>query len=364
MGLLRYSIYKYVKTARGWRYCKPARASNDRIKPDVVLVHGAEERHPEGTYCLNVNGKWIPAGKSAKEAQREQAKRLARQEYQRITGEKLPSEPEGGAEDRREPLQGAVESYLAELELKVATKNRRPKTYASAQNALREFVREGDVEYLDEISASILAEHMRRCVEHSRTHSARTARNKFLMILQFLKHYDAVPTVGAGKNARTLGMKDAPRCVEKPVEIYAAEDLARFFATCAARERAIFATFHRAGLREQELATLRRKDCHLEEENPTLEVCERSEYAYVPKAYEIRSVSIDPFLAALLRGWLASHDSPLAFPSATGGVDGHLLRLCKKVAKMAELDPAAFWLHKFRATYATFMVRQGRISRR
>jgi integrase len=357
MGLRKFTIFKYVKLARGWRYCKPAVALNHKIKPDVVLVNGTEEKHPEGAYYLNVCGNWVFAGKSASEAQEERARRLAKQEYERLVGKGPSSKAE--PEDRRIPLQGAVEAYLSELDLKVGAKIRRPKTYAACQNALREFVRESGVTYLSEVSASTIAKHMQWCVEHSPSQSSRTAHNKFLLVLQFLKHCDAVPMVGTGKSARKLCMKDAPRYVERPVSTYKPEDLARFFAVCDSRERAIFETFNRAGLREMELATLRREDCHLAQENPTLEVCERPEYAYVPKTYEIRSVSIDPLLASLLRGWLASHDSALVFPSATGVVDGHLLRLCKAMAKRAKLDPTAFWLHKFRATYATFMLRQG-----
>jgi integrase len=357
MGLQKYSLYKYVKLARGWRYCKPALASNNKIKPNVVIVDGKEETHTEGSYYLNSSGNWVLAGKSAAEAQEERARRLARQEYRRIMG-KEPS-PEPRAEDRREPLQGAVEEYLSELELKVAARIRRPKTLAASRNALREFVRESGVKYLAEVSASTIAKHMERAVEHSPKHSPRTAKNKFLLILQFLKHCDAVPKVGTGKNARPLGMKDAPRCVEKPVSIYTPEELARFFAVCGPRESAIFETFGEAGLREQELATLRRKDCYLEGEDPRLEVCERSEYSYMPKEYQVRAVSIPLRLAETLRSWLSCHDSPLVFPSATGGVDGHLLRLCKQIAKLAKLDPATFWLHKFRANFATHCLRKG-----
>ncbi len=40
-------------------------------------------------------------------------------------------------------------------------------------------------------------------------------------------------------------------------------------------------------------------------------------------------------------------------------VDGHILRRCKSVARRAGLDPEKFWLHKFRATYATHCLRKG-----
>jgi hypothetical protein len=62
----KFSIYKYVKLAgKGWRYARAAYHANGKIKPDAVLVKGVdgkdvEEKHPEGSYVLNFNNKWIP----------------------------------------------------------------------------------------------------------------------------------------------------------------------------------------------------------------------------------------------------------------------------------------------------------------
>jgi len=175
-----------------------------------------------------------------------------------------------------------------------------------------------------------------------------------------------VPTVGAGRSARPLGLKDAPRYVERAVETYTPDELARFMAACGPHEEAIFQTFLRAGLREQELSTLRRQDCVLNEPAPCLKVVERPEYGFTPKWYQIRDVSIDPSLAATLSAWLRSHPHRLVFPALMGATapheaeprpegkpDGHLLRLCQRVARRAGMDTDKFWLHKFRATFAT-----------
>jgi integrase len=361
MGLQRkFSIYKYVKLGGKWRYCVAAASANHRIKSHVVLVGEGgerhEEKHPEGAYYLHARGQWIPAGKTAKEAQESQARMLAKQQYEKITGRRLYPEAEGMDGEGRELLAGAVESYLDGLAQKVSSHNRRPKTLAANRLALHEFVEASGAKSLSEVSASAVGKYMEWAQRGGRN-SARTAYNKFLVVLKFLRFCGHVPKVGMGKDARPLGLRDAPRYVEQPVSIYSPDELAKFLAACGPRETAIFEAFLRAGLREQELATLRRGDCHLDGADPKLEVCERPDF--IPKAYEIRSVSIDPDLASILRSWLSSHDSPLAFPSASGKVDGHLLRLCKSIAKRAKLDPADFWLHKFRATYATFMLRRG-----
>lgn len=181
-----------------------------------------------------------------------------------------------------------------------------------------------------------------------------------------------MPTVGAGRSARPLGLKDAPRYVERAVETYTPDELARFMAACGPHEEAIFQTFLRAGLREQELSTLRRQDCVLNEPAPCLKVVERPEYGFTPKWYQIRGVSIDPSLAATLSAWLRSHPHRLVFPALMGATapheaeprpegkpDGHLLRLCQRVARRAGMDTDKFWLHKFRANYATHCLRKG-----
>ena len=95
MGLPRYAIYKYCRTVKGWGYCKPAWGKNNKLKPNVVLMDGKEETHPEGMYYLNVSGQWEKAGTTAVEAQEAQRRRLARQQYERQTGEKLPETPNG-----------------------------------------------------------------------------------------------------------------------------------------------------------------------------------------------------------------------------------------------------------------------------
>ena len=121
MGLTRYSIYKYCKTAKGWRYCRAVYSANRKIKPNVVLVAGKEETHPEDFYYLHADGQWEKVGDSAVQAQEERTKRLARQKYERETGEKLP-QPDG----KGELLSDAIDAYLSELELKVGGRTASP----------------------------------------------------------------------------------------------------------------------------------------------------------------------------------------------------------------------------------------------
>lgn len=353
MRLTAYTIYKYIRTDKGWRYCKPA-FKNGKIKQDIVLVRGKEEHHPEGFYYLNVDGHWEKVSENAAEAVKQRSKCLAKQQYERTTGEALPV-----PESKGELLLDAIDAHLAKMELDVAGRNKRPRTLGAYRQALHEFSEQSGVKYVSDVTALVISKHMSWVVEHSPTKSARTARNKYLLILNFLKRFGAVPMAGAGKSARPIGMNEAPKFVEKPVEIYSNEDLTNFFFLCNQREAAVFQTLHRAGLRETELTTLRRQDCRLDGSAPFLNISERPEYGFVPKWYAIRKVNIDPVLVNLLRDWLKTHEFELVFPTPLGAVDGHILRLCKRVAQRARLNPKDWHLHKFRSTFATHCLRKG-----
>ena len=46
------NLTKRVQTPHGWRYCRVLLSANGRVKPDVVVVSGKEEKHSEGAYYL------------------------------------------------------------------------------------------------------------------------------------------------------------------------------------------------------------------------------------------------------------------------------------------------------------------------
>ena len=363
MGLSKFRLYKYCKTARGWRYCRAVIAVNGKIRSNAVLVDGKEEVHEEGRYFFNINGQWVPAGDTSTEAYRSQTRRLAKQRYKRDTGEEFP-EPDRSPrpqepQAKREPFEDAIRGYLAELEVQVAARSRRPRTLAASRQALTEFAEQSGVKYVNDITAQTITRHIAWVVQNSPTHSAKTANNKFVQILAFLKHFGAVPTVGSGKSSRLLGMKDAPRCVEKEVKIYTEEQLTKFFFACDARETAIFQTFRRAGLREQELATLRTQIACLTGRLRASGLWSGPSMTMFRSGTPPRDVNIDPQLASILKAWLKTHDHALVFPNPRGKVDGHILRLCQQIARRAGLNPDDFWLHRFRSSYATHLLRYG-----
>ena len=69
---LKVNLTKYVRMAKGLRYCPAVISANGRIKPEIVVVDGRKERHAEGSYYLdwNENSKRIrqSVGKNAADA--------------------------------------------------------------------------------------------------------------------------------------------------------------------------------------------------------------------------------------------------------------------------------------------------------
>jgi len=66
------------------------------------------------------------------------------------------------------------------------------------------------------------------------------------------------------------------------------------------------------------------------------------------------------FLESLkARKQVADKNCNLLFPTAGCQPNTHFLEFLKDIAKRAGLDPKSFWLHKFRATFATWHLWKG-----
>lgn len=87
----------------------------------------------------------------------------------------------------------------------------------------------------------------------------------------------------------------------------------------------------------------------------------KQEYGFSPKNYKEREIPISSKLVTSLKKWKAKarRDCPLVFPTSGCKLNSHFLDVCKAIAKRAELSPDDFWLHKFRATFATWALWAG-----
>ena len=117
--------------------------------------------------------------------------------------------------------------------------------------------------------------------------------------------------------------------------------------------------FLMTGEREQEVMHTYWSDLKLQ--HATVRVTHKPDRSWTPKAYREREVPIPDKLVRQLKAWKAKSDKKcnLLFPTAACKPKLDFLDCCKKIAERAGLDPDDFWLHKFRATFATWHLWSG-----
>lgn len=172
----------------------------------------------------------------------------------------------------------------------------------------------------------------------------RSCWNKFANVMSFLKSNDIRGLVK--KN-------DWPRYTEEEPEIYEQEELNALFKACDDRERLWFEFFLMTGMREQEVMYTYWSDINLK--HAIVRVSHKPDRGWTPKAYKEREVPIPTNLANSLKEWKARADKKcsLVFPTAGCNPKLNFLDDLKVVAERAKINKDNFWLHKFRATFAT-----------
>ncbi len=169
----------------------------------------------------------------------------------------------------------------------------------------------------------------------------RTVWNKFSHVVSFLKASGVRGLAGRG---------DWPKYTEEEPEVYEREDLDKFFAACDDEERLWFEFFLMTGMREQEVMHTKWPDVNLARSIVT--VRHKPEFGFTPKTYKEREIPIPTKLVQSLKRQKPKTDG-LLFPTSGGKPKLNFLDCCKAVAKRAKLNEDDFWLHKFRATFAT-----------
>jgi len=232
------NLTKRVQTSRGLRYCPVVLAANGRVRADLVLIHGQEERHPEGAYYLE----WwegakrvrLSVGKDAADAS---ARRLQKEAELNAVNHGVAVTPNGNANGPRSVVV-AVTEFLDETKL-----TKKPKTYAAYSTALKYFqeccpkLNLHDIERRDVLKFSAFLRDVKK-------QSPRSVYNKFENVMTFLK---------AQGIRGLMGKNDRPRFVEEEPEVYEREELETLFAVCDEEERLWYEFFLMTGMREQEV---------------------------------------------------------------------------------------------------------------
>jgi integrase len=228
-------------------------------------------------------------------------------------------------------LRGSLERYLQEVQLL-----RKPGT-------LRECVRicNAAIPYLN--AANPRDGVLSYLVSRKPHIESRTLENERIRVIAFCKH---------------AGLKIEPKIpkfkfVAPTPEMYKPGELDAIFGAALPREHALYKLLLQAGLRMQEAMNLT-YSC-LRDDGIAVE----QHGEWVPKDHEARTVKVPRSLIISLRGLPPIGDSNLVFPTPTGILDWHMLRVLKRTAKRAGLNPDKCWLHKFRANFCTTLLRAG-----
>src|SRR5512133_1595603 len=332
------NLTKRVQTPQGMRYCRVVLSGNGRVKPDVVVVNNKEERHPEGAYYLE----WregskrvrLSVGKDPADAS---TRRLRKEAELNAVNNGVAVVPENGENGHRS-LTAAVAEFLEETKL-----TKKPKTLAAYSTSLMYFQESCSKLYLEDIERRDLLKFSAFLRDH-KEQAPRSCWNKFANVMSFLK----------ANGIRGLVKKnDWPRYTEEEPEIYEKEELEKLFGACDVEERLWFEFFLMTGMREQEVMHAYWADVNFTAS--IVRVSHKPDRGWTPKAYKEREIPIPAKLVKELKAWKGHSDKTCGLVLPTAGCKPKLdfLDCLKACAERAKLNPEEFWLHKFRATFAT-----------
>jgi integrase len=156
-----------------------------------------------------------------------------------------------------------------------------------------------------------------------------------------------------------VGKNDWPRYTEEEPDIYELEEVNVLFAACDPEERLWYEFFLMTGMREQEVMYTYWTDITFAAS--TVRVSHKPDRVWTPKAYKEREIPIPSKLLNTLREWKvkANKNCGLVFPTSGCNPKLNFLDDLKTVAERAKLNPERYWLHKFRATFATWSLWKG-----
>ena len=354
------NILRKCKTPQGWRYYPVVMSGNGRVKPNTVVVDGVEVSYPIGHYVLRsyagdkiiwtrVKGGATEALDELKDAQ----KRANAVAVAADAGVQVILDP------KRVVLRDAAKAFVQ------AAKDRRAHEAAEIyERTVDDFLAGCDKIYADELARDDVTKfhgQMRK-----RGLAERTIHNRHKNLKSFFIYLELDAKKVAGK---------APKFEKTLPEIFEPEDLAAFFAALTTDyDKLLFTVLLQTGLREQEAMHLEWAD--LSYARRTLQVQSKHRWKHKIKDAEERELPLSEELMAQLQAYRQQipEGFRLVFGRQVGKLDTpekHQLRHLKLLVKDAGLNCDScetcvasqqcerWFLHKFRATYCTTLLRDG-----
>jgi integrase len=349
-------LLRYCKTERGWRRYPAAIGRNGRIRPNYVLVDGEPREYPEGHYELRSYRGSKPiyrnVGNNAADALLEKG----REEQLLVARDAAVA---GGAvlveEAGRIPLSRHATKFVQSAEDRGSTVAAR-----AYRLGIDEFLSVTGKTYADQVTAEDFAAY--HLALKRRGCSARTVHNRHMNVKAFLRD--------CGVSVATIA-RSAPKYDKTLPEVFESGDLNPFFASLSDPYHVlIFNLLLKTGLREQEAMYLEWSDISVP--TKTLTIHSKPTLGFRIKDKEERSVPVPDDLLKVLKKYKKDNpDKRFVIGNGKDRPEIHLLRLLKKLVKDAGLNCGRcekcksreecerWFLHKFRATYCTQLLRSG-----
>ena len=371
----RVNIIKYIKHADRWRFAPAAKRPNGNIHWDHVLIDGFPKSHPEGKYFIEWREGGIRRRKSVGTIPSEV---LAEAQRQRALLDAKAAGIEVAAPDSRPATRQLLVSDAADRYLRDVKMNKSGSTFSHYNHCLGLFKLSLTKATVDAIDRDDIMDF--QAYLYKLGLSARTVRHKTIIVTSFLK------TLGV---RGLLGKSDWPSYTEEDPEIYTPEELRKFFSACTPDEFLLFQFFLHSGFRDAEVRHALWTD--LDFLHGTVKVTRKEAnksrtWKFDPKGKRTREVPLPDVLLKLLQEAKTVSKSRLIFPSKPhwkapnarpgGKPSDEFLENCKAIAYRAGLNcgdcensageicavaPCCeqYFLHKFRATFATMHLQSG-----
>jgi integrase len=347
---------RYCKTPEGWRRYAAAFGRNGRVKPEWVKVKGKLVHYPEGRYegryYQGSKVCYFPAGDDAAEAYaacKKHEKTLLAREAAAQAGAKVVEEPS------RVTLRRALDRFIQ------ATKDKGAEVMAKECSRTCEtfLTTLSPRRFVDELDQDDILRFYRKL--RADGYVDRTIHNRHIHIAAFLR-FAGVPAAVIPK---------APKYEEVLPEVYSKTELDTFFGSLepGSRDEVAYRMFQMLGLREGEAAHA--EWSQVDFDRGVFRVRSNPRWGFKVKDKEQRDVTIPVELQTLLKAYRKGHKGSLIVGTDTDKPDGHLLRTLKGLAYKADLhcktcdtcrernECQHWYLHKFRANYATTLLRNG-----
>lgn len=355
MANLKVSLLWTCKTPSGWKRYPAAMGRNGKLRPRYAQVGEEQIHYSQGHYELRryEAGKLVcrNVGDDAAAALAEQQlemRRLAVRKAAADAGVEIAAEP--GRIQLRQKAQAYIDRQIAR------GKVRHSQTF---NTAIYEFLPIAAVDFADQLSEELILRWYAALRKNE--NSNRTIYNKHVSIFGFLKW--------CGVETKKLA-DGAPKFTEKDVEVYEPEELKRLFDSITdSYHRIVFEVLLKTGLRMQEAMYLEWPDFNLR--LGTLTVKAKDDLGFDVKDRAERTLPIPADLIEPLKVWKRTHKGRLVLGTRFDTPNWKWLLLLKRIVRKAGLNCGhcrgcreyeeceRWYLHKFRATYTTNLLRAG-----